>query len=77
MLISLLIESECRIIVEKVFPGSSSRDLQAISTGVVLEDGQFGGYGGDPWSDETLARNGTITELEIRAGDSVDNIRTK
>ena len=76
-LVILFIGSESRIIVDKVIPGSSDGDLKVISTGVTLEDGQFGGYGGDAWSDEALALNGTITELEVRAGDSVDNIRTK
>merc|ERR1719500_850684 len=43
-----------------------------------IEDGPFGGNGGDPWTDGgEVHLNGMITSLDIRTGSGVDSIRVQ
>merc|ERR1712227_348402 len=43
-----------------------------------IEDGPFGGNGGDPWTDGgEVHLNGMITSMDIRTGSGVDSIRVQ
>merc|ERR1739838_1265184 len=46
--------------------------------GNVIEDGPYGGNGGDPWTDGgEVHLNGDISSVEVRTGSEVDSIRVK
>merc|ERR1711915_130859 len=56
---------------------SGYKIVETFSNGVI-EDGPYGGTGGEPWTDGgEIHLNGFITELEIRSQSEIDNLRTK
>merc|ERR1712215_420369 len=49
-----------------------------VAPGNVIEDGPYGGNGGDPWTDGgDVHLNGDISSVEIRTGREIDSIRVK
>ena len=43
-----------------------------------IEDGPYGGHGGEPWSDgNEMHLNGPITAIEVKEGDVIDAIRVR
>eukprot|EP00091_Calanus_sinicus_P013813 TRINITY_DN30691_c0_g1_i1.p1 TRINITY_DN30691_c0_g1~~TRINITY_DN30691_c0_g1_i1.p1 ORF type:complete len:179 (-),score=27.34 TRINITY_DN30691_c0_g1_i1:37-537(-) len=46
--------------------------------GYVLEDGPYGGNGGNAWTDGgSIHNHGPITEIEIRTGEEVDSVMVR
>jgi hypothetical protein len=39
------------------------------------DDGPHGGLDGEKWSDKDASAHGSITAIEIRAGEAIDGIR--
>ena len=71
------LESQLKLEIETQKKENATLYSSLLSPIVEVDDGPYGGYGGNFWSDGPLSTNEDITAIEIREGHILDAIRVR